>query len=87
MNYYLDYNALHQLYAINYIAEQDTIGTLDTMIHRLNVHYGPAEINQPQSSYRKFIWMVEDPVCSLNIQIMITDRRYAVHIRNQSLAE
>ncbi len=85
--YYLDYNALRQLYAVNFIVLRDSSGNMDTLVRQLTTHYGPADISRPQPSYEKYIWSVNDPTCALDIQLIATERQFAFHIRNLSISE
>ena len=85
LDYYLEFNDRDQLCSINYIAEKDHKGNLDSAKVELERNYGPPDkIDNNGLTYENRIWNVNTDSLKLEVQLLITEKSYSLKVVNKN---
>ena len=86
LDYYLEFNDRDQLYSINYIAEKDYKGGLDSARIQIERNYGPPDrIEENGATYENNIWNVNTDSLKLEVQLLVTSKSYSLRVTNKTL--
>ena len=81
--YYLEFDRKGRFFMMNYISES---GDVDTVRNRLKRYYGePEELQKENANYREQFWKIEADSVHLEIQMLITQRQYALRVINKKI--
>jgi len=87
-DYYLEFNDRDQFFSMNYIAEKDYKGALDSARILVERNYGPPDrIDDNGATYQNHIWNVMADSLSLEVQLLVTAKSYSLRVTNKDLAK
>jgi hypothetical protein len=81
--YFLEFDRKDRFFMMNYISDT---GDVDTVRNHLKKYYGePEQKKNSGETYQEQLWKVEADSVHLEIQILITQRQYALKVINKNI--
>lgn len=81
--YYLEFDRKDRFFMVNYISDSNDV---DTVTNYLKRHYGePEHGTKGSETYQELLWNVEADSIHLEIQMLITQRQYALKVLNKRI--